>query len=300
MLVIEQTRIDAVDPEYATRLAILRARQAETPDRPVLLAVGSSRVMAAFVPEQLPPLYTHDGRPVLAINFAHTGAGPATNHLMLTRLFRDGARPKWVLVEVMAAFVAHEDRKPLAGLCTLRDLAAVHGWASLGPAYLAHRIKDAPDVVRRAVAEPVPAHEFWRLGGYATLRDVVPPAERDWLMARQAAHYKNRLGSFRVSDDADHALRATVRLCREHGTWVGLLLTPEGSALRQLYGSGCEERFRDYVTRLGRELDVPVIDTRDWLRDDEFGDREHATRRGAARFTARLGREVLEPLVAAQ
>jgi hypothetical protein len=42
---------------------------------------------------------------------------------------------------------------------------------------------------------------------------------------------------------------------------------------------------------------VPVVDARTWLDDDDFTDSHHPLQRGAEKFTRRLGRELLEPLV---
>src|SRR5688572_7831982 len=64
------------DPEYAAKLARLRARHAEHPDRPILVVLGSSRTDGLFRPEALPPLATPDGREVLPFNFSRSGGGP--------------------------------------------------------------------------------------------------------------------------------------------------------------------------------------------------------------------------------
>src|SRR5437764_8478945 len=58
------------DPEYGTRLGLLRQRIAEEPERPVLLVVGSSHVGLGFHPEGMPPVRTADGTPVLAFTWS--------------------------------------------------------------------------------------------------------------------------------------------------------------------------------------------------------------------------------------
>ena len=87
------------DPEYRDRLSLLQQRLKEQPDEPLLLVVGSSRIVSDFRPEVLPPLQTSDGRQTLAINFSHLNAGPLVNLLEVERLLRRGIRPDWMVVE---------------------------------------------------------------------------------------------------------------------------------------------------------------------------------------------------------
>src|SRR5262245_42698597 len=89
------------DREYAARRQIVLDRTAEHPERPLLVVLGSSRVGAGFVPEELGPIYDDRGRQISVINFSHLGAGPRMNLLQLRRLLRDGTTPDYLLVEFM-------------------------------------------------------------------------------------------------------------------------------------------------------------------------------------------------------
>src|SRR3954454_9843704 len=102
------SRPDLYDVEYGARLDLVRARLAEAPGRPLLVAVGSSRLVMAFAPEQLPPVPTADGPDALPFNFGHVGAGPIQNLMDVSRMLADGVRPRWLFLEMMPAFVAHE------------------------------------------------------------------------------------------------------------------------------------------------------------------------------------------------
>ena len=297
----EALRGDAIDSEYRARADLLRARLAADPDGPLFLVVGSSRLVTGFTPETLPPLQTHDGRPITAFNMARTGSGPVSNHLMLARLFRDGVRPEWVLVELMPALLTGEDAAKIAQRCGARDLPIAHPYMPAGklyPEYLRERTSHLPELIRRAWAPADPSASYGPLGGYRRLRDYIDPLTQEVLIREQVICYRPLLQAFRVAASADRAVRETVRLCRDHGAKVGFLMTPEGRGFREMYGPGCEQRFVDYVTGVGRELDVPVTDARDWLGDDDFIDYHHPFRRGATTFTARLARDVLGPAVA--
>src|SRR5438105_3797911 len=59
--VVELWRKDLYDPEFAARLATLRARMTEQPDRPLFLVLGSSRTLMSFRPEGLPPITSKSG-----------------------------------------------------------------------------------------------------------------------------------------------------------------------------------------------------------------------------------------------
>ena len=56
--------------------ALLQARLTETPERPLLLMMGSSRTVMCFRPENLAELHTSAGAQVLPFNFSHLAAGP--------------------------------------------------------------------------------------------------------------------------------------------------------------------------------------------------------------------------------
>jgi hypothetical protein len=70
------------DSEYGHRLALLRAKQAACPDRPLLFALGSSRTLYGFRPDALGK--SADG--ALAFNFGGLGAGPLVERMFLDRL----------------------------------------------------------------------------------------------------------------------------------------------------------------------------------------------------------------------
>jgi hypothetical protein len=96
---------------------------------------------------------------------------------------------------------------------------------------------------------------------------------------------------------SDRAMRELLELCRGQGIAVALLLTPEGSAFQSWYSPEARRCVDDYCDALSREYGVPLIDGRDWLDDTAFADSHHVTLGGAAAFTLRLGREVLQPLI---
>ena len=119
----EWWRPDLRDSEYGHKLNLLR-RQTVADNRPLLLALGSSRTVNGLRPDVLPP----DGPRVF--NFGLLGHGPVRQALTLDRLLRDGVRPKWLAVECPVLFLPLGTREldtvPAANLCwadvhSLRD-----------------------------------------------------------------------------------------------------------------------------------------------------------------------------------
>src|SRR5258708_38274664 len=74
------------DTEYRVRKDALQARIGETPDRPLFLMVGSSRVSFAFDPESLSPIADDDGRPGLCFNFRHFNSVPGSKQPIVHRV----------------------------------------------------------------------------------------------------------------------------------------------------------------------------------------------------------------------
>jgi hypothetical protein len=298
------------DPEYGARLALLRERLAESPDRPLLLLLGSSRTVGSFVPEKLPPLRAASGEPPLVFNFSHLGAGPGMNLLEMRRLLRNGIRPSWLVLEIMPPQLGDEGQSILLSTAGARDLPITRRYR--------HPFKVYGNFVRTQL---VPCHRYRRFLAYHAVPDWIPDAEweqdqvhlaplggegsqppapdaaetrRRTDLARQG--YFPPLRDLHVVDLSDRATRELLDLCRRRGIAVALVLTPEGSAFRSWYAPESRRRVDAYCDALSRDYGVPLIDAREWLEDGDFTDSHHVTPRGAEVFTLRLGREVLRPL----
>lgn len=287
---VETVRPEAIDPDYHLRRDQLRARIAENPGRPVAVVVGSSRVAIGFAPELLPD----PASPVLWFNSSHYGAGPVMNGVLLSRLLADGIRPDIVVFEVMPVFYVGESYSLLAHVVTGRDLMAIHRHTppcELDWCYIRSRLTRVRDLAHAAEpyerTSPVRPH-----GGPSILIEDVTEADRAAKIAVQVDALGRFAQTMEVRSDADRALRAALRTCRERGITPILLFTPEGPAFRKFYDPAGLARFEEYVAGVARNHDTRVIDARDWLPESDFMDSHHPLRRGAAAFTARLVTEV--------
>lgn len=300
------------DLEYGTRLALLRQRQAEAPGRPAALVVGSSRVGLGFLPERLPPLRSASGELVLPFNFSHLAAGPAFNLTVLHRLLREGVRPRWVLLEVNPGCMAHEGASTPVTMSSAADLPVLQRYFNplkVWGVYLRSRLN--PWHSRRLAilrhwapcwATDAGGEDRITLGplggdaGWMLETRIDAEAKRRRTEAVRGIYWEN-LQHYHIDPLTDRAVRESLQLCRREGVECALLLTPESNEYRSWYSAEGAADFDRYCAGLAGEYDVPIVDARTWLTDDQFTDGHHPLRVGAEAFTDRLGREALQPLV---
>jgi hypothetical protein len=301
---------EVYDPQYGARLARLRAARAEHPDRPLLVVLGSSRTCQLFRPEAMAPLETADGRTVLPFNFSHHACGPIYCRLAYGRLRRQGLTPDYAVVELMPVFFVRRFESffnPAATADELPDLVAYTAPDRAAKFYARYRYvpwrANRAGVVRRFApvwSIPFPhddPNNLDRLGGDGGLLWWASDETRNTHTARTVAKNVQLTANFRIDPGADRALCDLLRECREAGTRVVLVRTPESTAYQAGYAPGTIAAMDEYAARLGRDFGVPVIDARGWLPDDHFFDGDHPLMPGQALFTERFHREVLVPLV---
>src|SRR5262245_33867234 len=229
------------DPEYGARLELLRQRLAEQPRRPLLLFVGSSRVGNGFHPELLPEVRSPEGEPALAFNFSHLAAGPVMNLVQVRRLLREGIRPRWLVVEVVPVILTGESTGTPTTDATAADLPTLCRYIHPGRVamvYLRSRLNPwykhrqtlletfAPALACPRVEgdqvrlNPQGGDDFWLSPG------SLPPDEVRRRTAMTLATDGPRLQQYSLSPPAERAIHELLRLCREEGIGVALVLTP--------------------------------------------------------------------------
>jgi hypothetical protein len=310
LAVVDGRHPELYDPEYGQRLALLQARRAEQPGRPLLLLCGSSRTVVSFKPEVLPPIGP-PGRSPLVFNFSHCGAGPLMELMLLDRLLREGIRPDWLVVEVLPPKLVHEGLTLLVATAAgARDLPLLGKFLPQGKTYgryLLERVISCrrleagllgeylPDAVASAEASTTMGID--RLGGcswlMASLGDAERERQRQFCRSQWSWLHQER----QLSPESERALRALLDRCRNENIPVALVLSPEGREFQDLYSPEARAAVDHFCDELRRAYGVPVIDARNWLADGEFLDSHHVLRGGAEKFTRRLAREVLQPLV---
>jgi hypothetical protein len=312
------------DPEYGCRLASLWERRKESPGRPLVVAIGSSRTQMGLKPDaiRLGPVALA-GRPAaepLVFNLGLAGCGPVTELVVLRRLLGDGVRPDWVLLEVLPpALVLDWEADTLLGgdrakLLKQSDLEVVRPYCRDSDAmrgeWLRSRLNPVSTVRFCLLSRFIPGwlppqycrRYLWEdLDGLGWLNypvKVLTPEYRHRQLEHARGQYADNLAHFHIAMPPDRAVREAIGLCRSEGIGVALYLMPEGEEFRRMYTPGAREQLDRYLAGLGRDIGVRVIDARDWVPDEaEFTDSHHLLPAGAVRFSERFGREAVGPLL---
>jgi hypothetical protein len=306
---------EVCEPEYGSLANTLRTRLAEAPGRPLVLILGSSRSANIFRPS--PPA----GPDPLVFNFGTLWTGPVRQLQMLRRLLARGVRPRWVVAEVWPPFLTQ--RGGFAEELHIRDCDLQLGDAPLVAHYFSDRWPAYAKLAEGLLA-PAFSYRAGLLACYAPFPHRPAPREPGdwsdpalravegygWLPAPDeagspaavrdrtnliASHVTGVLTDFDVSPLADRALRELLSLCARHQIRTMLVFLPDHSAVRACYLPEVQARLHAYLGGVAREHAVTVIDTRDWVVDDDFIDGKHTHARVAAPFTERFGREALRP-----
>ena len=306
------------DPEYGSKLALLRTRLAEEPGRELIVILGSSRSGYGFRPAVIEKADANSCVPFstpLIFNFAMTGSGPIMELLCLHRLLAAGIHPDRVIIEVLPANL-HQEGKwgELKWLCVGRlgwdDVQLVSRFAEQPCQFWFDwwRAQAAPGFTQRfgfmsryaAGWLPWEARQDIWLGldrsGWMIYPNTIlngPQQHRALEFARQ--QYAGPLEHYRITAVADRALRELLELCRQQHIAAMLLLMPEGTIFQSWYPPAARTEMDRYLACLSHCYDVPLVDARSWLPDTAFFDSHHLHPDGATAFTQRFAREVLRP-----
>lgn len=309
------------DLPYWYKLERLK-RRSSAPERPLtVVMLGSSRTLHGLDAASLErPLSRRLGRPVVVFNFGLVGAGPLRELITLRRLLADGVRPDLVLVEVLPPVLAGQvpymdvrlvedpvcrlrvqDLDPVAryGGPSRQKLRLAWGATWLLPCYY-HRLT----IVSRVFPSLLPLND--RLDGFRDINGSgdVPPVyraeQRPRALKVAREEYGFFLNGFRLGGFGPRALEEVLQLCRGERIPTALVLMPEGPVFRSWYRGDSWRQIREFLDGLSRRTGVPVFSARDWLGENDFVDSHHMLPGGGARFTERLGREVIAPLLSRQ
>jgi hypothetical protein len=316
IILMERWRPEVRDPESGSKWTRLKERMAAEPDRPLLLVLGTSLTELGFCPELLPPYRLKGGTSPLVFNYGITGTFPIQDLATLRSLLRAGIRPRWLLLEILPgqfgigetsveAFgklprTAWSDLPVLERYCPQRWRLYLNWFQARLAPWFSHRFsflnQFAPDWLPVANCSTCWQDKMDRSGWFWWTARVTPDEYRKGLEATRR-EYSWVLADLHITNLPDQVTREVLNLCRKEGIAVALFLMPEESEFRRWYSPASNTTVNEYIARLTREYQVPVIDARQWIADGEFLDGHHLLPRGAALFTERFGREAIKPLL---
>jgi hypothetical protein len=295
------------DPNYAARHLRLCRQVARHPGRPVVVAVGSSRMMNGLCPASLPD----DGRGPVLVNWGFPGHAPVHVALRVERLLREGPRPDGLVLEVVPSYLTAGWAEPAPVPAPAHRWDDLPGAVRLVPAGVARDWGDARlvpwyayrgNIMDRLAPAWQPsgqrADAFWRQlddwGWFGTLATGPSPEARRLAVAQLSPGLRRR----EAHPEQVRALRHALAACRAEGVAAALLLMPESPEFRTGYGPGVRAGLDGTLRRLCDEFGSGLVDARDWFQtEDVFCDGHHLVPAGARRFTARFAAEVVPQLL---
>jgi hypothetical protein len=320
---LHRYRPELCDPILGNRLRALRARITRAPGAPLVLILGTSRPLNGLWPAACPLRPTSTGVSPIVFNFAISGSGHVGELVNFHHLLADGIRPDWILIETWP---------PLWPKSRIFDdkNGVAHFDLGLGdlPTLLRYYPQEYELVKQTLQGSLVPlfSHRSQLLGATATV--LLPrvlawkfmneqgawksPDDTGWIPVPNPPHteearqkeleigrqnIRRLVDPLSIDPRRDQALRQLLTECRAHRIKAALFIMPEHSEVRRWYSPATLIQVNNYLADIGREHQVPVIDTRDWVADEGFSDAAHMERWAAAPFSERFGREVLQPLL---
>jgi hypothetical protein len=311
-LVMDRWCPNLVENLYRGKWAAVSRLMAESPDRPLIVMLGSSRADGNFQAGQLDGLPGPDGRPLTAYNFGIPKAGPIHEYLHLRELLDQGIRPRLLLVEFLPPLfndshtrTAFEENWTEPEWVTARQFLRMAPYfihpVQKGGAWLEARL--APWYVFRPFLPLSPLSPWGASGDNAPdpyprdrwgcrIPEPLTPAERArrWQITRQ---YIPSLKRFKLGSKPAQAMRDLLARCRQEQIPVALVLAPESQEFRSWYTPQGRAALDAFLVEVKASYGVEVIDASAWVEDDDdFMDGHHLHDSGATKFTTRLLVEV--------
>jgi hypothetical protein len=314
---LETVKAEWRDPEFGHRLARLRQRQRESPGRPLVLALGTSRTQNAIDPSAM--AFPNEPGSPLVFNFGQSGSPPLKVLLMLERLLDEGIRPSAVVLEVLPVWLAAdgsaerlfeglEARLSAGDLRRLAPYAA--DWSTLARHWMKARI--APWSAHRVVllshwlprwlkwGERIdPQWQGMEPDGFVPYPTQFATSE---FRASATAHARDEhVGSFAgyaFGDSSVRVLRDLIDRCRARGIAVVLVEPPVSPMFRGWFAPGVWDSGDERLRRLAANLGVDLVPPLGGLEESHFIDGHHLLRDGAAIYSLRLADRHLKPWLA--
>lgn len=280
-----------------------------TPERPLIVMLGSSRTEGAFQASRVTEALSTIKPTPLAYNFGVPAAGPLHEFLFLREMLGNRIKPCLLLIEYLPPLLNKRQRGLTSeeGWILPDGLSASH-LLSLGPylskpaqirrEWLLSRIAPCyalrndlhKDFRQRLGIEPwgpKRPHDPW-----GELLHSPPP--EDWPRRQKIAFdmYYSSLQNFELGTGPKKAMRDLVECCHKNDIQAALVLMPESSGFRRWYTREGRSRTQELLDELSQQFQLPVIDATDWVCDQDFFDGHHVHQSGARVFTDRIIGEI--------
>jgi hypothetical protein len=320
-LYLNRQKPEVRDPAFGLRILSLKARLAEKPGAPLVLVLGSSRVLNGFSPADMRVHLKQTGSEPLIYNFAFSGSGSVRELMTFRRLRAEGIKSEWMLIETWPVLWPEDGTFAERRIIEQDDLR----WIDT-PVYLRYMPGKIELLSKSIKGNLLPLLSYRSRLLHATARVFLPHQQvtqfdgeyqdwdpfdgTGWLPCHKHPETPEELweevvkgrwytyplvNPLRVSANSDKALHDLLDECRAAGIKIALLLMPEHSECRRWYSPQAQNLVSSYLSGICKEYGISAFDTRDWSPDGDFADFCHMVRHGAKPFSERFAREVMQP-----
>lgn len=303
------------DPELALRLDQLRGWKAKAPQRPLVLAFGSSRTQMGLSPVAM-NFPDEPGSP-LVYNFGYRAGHPLGVWLNFHRARDAGVKPAAVLIqlaptELVLQFPA-ERQLPATWFprFTRADIdrlgphtnnpapfrtawwkSRLAPWCTYREAVLSDLLPNWQTSLQRVSY----SWEFTDESGFAPLPFAIIPDEVTTRIANELREkHKRAFTRFAASERTQALFREIVDTCRADGAPVAFFWAPESPSCEANYTPASRAAITAYSKQLGNEFGVPVFPAPTHLEEADFADGFHLMRTGAEKYSRWLAETHLKP-----
>jgi hypothetical protein len=306
------------DPEFGCRVDQLREWKAKAPERPLVVAFGSSRTQMGIVPGVM-NLADEPDSPLL-YNFGYRGAHPLGAHLQFTRLLDSGITPAAVLIQLAPAELMISDpaewQMPPAwrrrfSLGDIRRLAPhTTDFDPFYETWLESHIRPWTAYKYGLRSDWAPswqtyAHRYdftWEFMDKYGFAPCVEPMISEEEQARRHEELRRRhadtFTAFAPTERTQAILHEWVERCAQSGIAVAFYWAPESPSCMAFYTPEAREKVNAYSKQLAEEFGVPVFPAPTHLHRLDFSDEYHLRHPGAERYSRWLGENYLKPWLA--
>lgn len=309
---LETVKPEWRDPEYGHRLIRLRQLQSRWPDRPLVLALGTSRTQNAIAPGAM-GFPDESGSP-LVFNFAQTGSPALKVLLTFLRLLDEGIRPTALVLEVLPVWLAADgpaerifrNVEPRLSAGDLRRLAPYTAdrsalerkWvgARIAP-WSSHRVVLMSHWLPRWLPWSERIDAQWQgmeADGFVPYpAQFASPEFRAIATAHARREHAGIFAGHAFGESSLRALRDLVARCRDERIPVLFVEPPVSPMFRGWFRPGVWESGRERLRLLAVELGIELVCPLEGLQESDFIDGHHMLRETAACYSRRLAKERL-------
>ena len=302
------------DPEFAFRQKRLEKWKRESPDRPLVIAFGSSRTQMGLSPAAM-SFPDEPGSPVV-FNFGYRAGHPLGAWLQCMRVLDSGVKPDAILVqladvELMVRGLAERQLRRWSPRFSRGDIARLAPYtiddSTFRRTWFAGRLTPLSTYREAILSDLLPAFQSWaqalshewemmdEYGFSPHVCESLPEGVRMAGLKEVKKKYALKFSSFKASEETEWVFRNLMARCKKAGIPVAFFWAPVSPTYRSWLSADSLAALEEFEHKLAANYGVPVFPAPRDLAETDFADGFHLLRHGAARYSRWLAVNHLKP-----